>query len=146
MNVWLTKAAMLAACALVGVASAVATVIVAGDKLIDVDGRIDSAVARETDAAVAASRATERERSDKIDKAFVAFASGMDRRVTDLEGRSSDVDRRVTDLEGRSYRLTDFLCGALDGQSVVTGVQLIPLGLGQQQLDVTTATICVEEE
>lgn len=96
------------ACTLVSVASSVATLIVAGDSLFDVDERIDTAVARETGAAIVASRTNERERSDKIDNALAAFAT--------------DMDRRVTELEGKSYRLGDLLCGTLDGQTVVTGV------------------------
>jgi hypothetical protein len=103
-----------------------------GDRLLDVEDRIDSAVAREADAAIRASHANERERSDNVAKAFAAFVT--------------DMDRRVTDLEGKSYRLTDLLCGTLDGQTVVTAVRLIPIGFGEQELDLTTATICVEEK
>jgi hypothetical protein len=132
MTSWLAKGAMLGACALIGVASSVTTVVVAGDRLLDVEDRIDSAVAREADAAIRASHANERERSDNVAKAFAAFVT--------------DMDRRVTDLEGKSYRLTDLLCGTLDGQTVVTAVRLIPIGFGEQELDLTTATICVEEK
>lgn len=136
MDTWAGRLGMVLVSVVIGVASAVGTVYLAGDRILDVDARLADRVEREVDAAV--------------EQVVVDQKSNDQRQAEAIATVLSDHEDRLKGVEGRSYALSDGFCSGAKfqlGQRVVTDVQLIPgFGTVPPSLTARTVELCVDEQ